>query len=514
MVRTLFILLTVLVPVAIAGNGGKLGADGNASGAGLPSAERMIPGSLTTIFEANGGGAGQMFDITPHVFINEITGLDVNISTVGDLVEIEVYCKEGTCVGYELDETAWTLFATGTGLSMGWDNPTFIDLAGNGRRFEPKQKYGMYVHLKNYPSVDGYLVRTNGGPETYANTEMSLTTHSSNLYPAFTSKFLYRIWNGTIYYDWDSPPPSLYVIPSSISAWDGGQATFTLTGGPEQLGKKYIIFASVSGTSPGFPLPGGLILPLNWDWYSMLILDLVMTGNPLLDGFIGEFTHSVQAEATITLPGGLPITGGFGGYFAWCTYNPFNFVSVPAPLEITGAPEPPSSYGYDDGTAEVGLGWTREGHAVWCHTFDAGIGDMIHTVSTTFGSAYTSQGPPNGDPCWVYVWEDPNDDGHPEDAVLVGEGSGQIANSNTTILNHYTLDSPASVVGRFFAACHCWQGVGVYAAPLDDDGSYDKNTVWFMGGDLFDKNDLSTTQLSTPGQLGEYGVWTLRANSN
>lgn len=507
MVRILFIMLIVSVPVAFAGNGGTLQSDAGAAKAGVPNTETRDSGSLTTIFAANGGGAGQMFDILPHVFINEITGLDVNIGSIGEVVEIHVYYKEETCVNHELDETAWTLLGTGTGLSAGQDNPTFIDLSGNGVHFERLKTYGIYVHQYNYPSITGHLRRTNGGPNTYNSPEMTLTTHCSNLYPAFTSKFLYRIWNGTIYYDWQSPPPSLYVVPSSFNGWEGGEATFMLTAGPDQIGSKYIIMASVSGTSPGITLPGGLIMPLNFDWVTYLMLELVLTGYPLFEDFVGEF-QSTQAKATLTIPEHVLING-MSANWAWCTFSPFDLVSVPEFLQILPAPQPPPSYAYDDGTSELAAGWTGSGEAVWCHTFDSGIGDVINSVSSAFGSPYTPEGPANGDPCWVYVWHDPNGDGDPTDGVLVGEGSGLIANSRTDIINHYLLDTPAAVQGRFFVACHCWQNVGVYAAPLDKGTPYNKNTAWFMGGSIFNKHDLTTTEVSA-----RNGVWLLRANAD
>ncbi len=197
-----FVLVCALMTPAAFGTGsGALPPSSERGAIDLPGGGGRIPGSLTTIFAANGGGAGNMFDIEPDIFLNEITALDVNWSSAGEVIDVQVYYKVGTCVGFELDPTAWTLLGTGTGVAAGYDNPTFVDLAGNGVHFDADTVYGIYVHVENYPDVYGYLARTNGGPETYSNTELSLTTNCSNLWPAFGSAFFYRIWNGTVYYE-------------------------------------------------------------------------------------------------------------------------------------------------------------------------------------------------------------------------------------------------------------------------------------------------------------------------
>lgn len=199
----LLLLCAVIVPVAL-GTGDEPPAPISDSNAlGTPAEGGRTPGSLTTIFDAGGGGAGNMFDIKPneHTIIREITAFDVHWSEEGEVIEVHVYYKVGTCVGYELEPSAWTLLGTGTGVSAGLYNPTHVDLAGNGVRFDPDTVYGIYVHVENYPDLTGVLARTNGGPETYSNEHLSLTTNCSNLWPAFDSAFFYRIWNGTIYYD-------------------------------------------------------------------------------------------------------------------------------------------------------------------------------------------------------------------------------------------------------------------------------------------------------------------------
>jgi hypothetical protein len=500
----------LLVPFAWASNAEKP----SASSLGLASEARLSSsggaGSLTTLFHANSGYAGNMLDIAPLTNIQEISSLDVNVGSLGEKIEVQVYYRKGTCVGFQEDASAWTFLGEGTGISAGLDQPSFIDLAGNGVCFQAGKTYGFYVHLENYPFINDFLRYTNGGPGTYANSDLSVTTYYGKGFPAFGATFPYRVWNGTIYYETGTPDP-LRVEPNEISGWFGGSAEFRLFGGANLAGLKYALFSSISGNAPGTPLPGGLVLPLNWDPFTEFMLMLALSGTPLVTGFIGQLDTCGEAEAMLTLPGNLP--AGFAAHFAWCTYSPFDFVSNPANLTITGMPGPPAEYVYDDGTSNNALGWKAGGEAVWAHYFEAGAGDTITEVSSTFGWSEITNGPPNGTPCWVYVWEDPTDDNNPIDCVLVGTGSGVVANTNTDTFNVYALDTPAAVSGGFFVACHVHQAVDILAAPMDTNTPYN-GRAWFMGGTTFNPSDLSTTSLSEMGSIGFPSHWLLRADND
>lgn len=134
-------------------------------------------------------------------------------------------------------------------------------------------------------------------------------------------------------------------------------------------------------------------------------------------------------------------------------------------------------------------------------------------MATTFGSSLHTHGPANGDPCWIYVWDDPNNDQDPVDAVLLGQGTGVVANTNTNIDNFFMLDTPVEVHGGFFVACHVWQEAGVYAAPMDETTPYG-GQAWFMGGAVFDPADLSTTLRYEMGSILFPANWLLQAFSD
>ena len=169
-----------------------------------PNAQKLFksagPGSLTTTFIGGNGFAGNMFDIVP-TFDMWITAMDINITAVGETAIVDIFWKDGTCVGYETDATAWTYLGTFTGTGAGSGNPTWIDMYGNGKTFMAGQTYGICMHLQNYATITGNVNYTNGAPTVYSNPDLSLTTWCSQHDPVFTGFNPDRMWNGTIYYD-------------------------------------------------------------------------------------------------------------------------------------------------------------------------------------------------------------------------------------------------------------------------------------------------------------------------
>jgi len=171
-----------------------------------------------------------MFDITP-AFDMEFTGMDINVSEVGGTATIEIWWRPGTSVGFENSSAGWTLmgtFSSATGGTAGSDQPTFVDLSGNGVCFQAGQTYGIYVDLTSYVGGIQSLKYTNGGPTTYSNADLSLVTNCGKGVPGFTGSTFYpRQWNGTLYYDdcGGGGGPTL-----SMNGTCPGPVTFTVTG--------------------------------------------------------------------------------------------------------------------------------------------------------------------------------------------------------------------------------------------------------------------------------------------
>jgi hypothetical protein len=128
--------------------------------------------------------------------------------------------------------------------------------------------------------------------------------------------------------------PWLATDYTTISTSTGGIINFYLFGGAPNGGREYILLGSISGTYPGFTLPGGLVLPLNWDAFTDTVIALINTR--IFNRFLNALTWgSSSGWAEFNTQGPLP--PGYVGTkisFAYCLYNPFDFVSNVVEIEI------------------------------------------------------------------------------------------------------------------------------------------------------------------------------------
>jgi len=129
-------------------------------------------------------------------------------------------------------------------------------------------------------------------------------------------------------------PTTLIADKGAVDDNMGGTVHFWLKAGEANAGNPYLLVAGVSGTSPGTPLPGGMVLPLKWDWVS----DLVLPYNNIafFFDFLGTLDSNGEAWARFEWPG-YPNSAGLVFYFACCAQDPvegFNFVSNPLEVEV------------------------------------------------------------------------------------------------------------------------------------------------------------------------------------
>ncbi|MBI4881329.1 MAG: right-handed parallel beta-helix repeat-containing protein [Planctomycetes bacterium] len=116
----------------------------------------------------------------------------------------------------------------------------------------------------------------------------------------------------------------------AVSAVTGGVVHLALHGGTAGAGRDYLVFASLSGTVPGTPLPGGAVLPLNWDSLTSAAVPLANT--PLFAAFLGQLDAAGDAAAQLAVP---PVPGAAGivvhlAYALW----PGDFASNPISVAI------------------------------------------------------------------------------------------------------------------------------------------------------------------------------------
>ncbi len=210
-------------------------------------------GALTTLFAMNNAFAGNTFDILPAHDLS-LTDLDINWTVAGEQVDVDVYYKNGTCVGFENVPTAWTLLASSSGVGAGTDLPTAVDLSGNGILFSAGTTYGIYVDVSNHGSLTGDLGYTNGGPSVYSNAALAITTNTGQSSPAFSGSFFPRQWNGTFYYELVNP-----LVDIKINGSDGPLNVLTTD----------LVSITVSvdpGTQAGVPHDWWLVTRKNSTW--------------------------------------------------------------------------------------------------------------------------------------------------------------------------------------------------------------------------------------------------------
>lgn len=173
-------------------------------------------GQLTTQFNENNNFAGNSFDIEANVDIT-VVGWDINIDTVVPLWTVHVYWREGTANGFEQTAAGWNHLGVDSVAGMGANQATHIDIGG--LEIASGELVGIMITAEEAVSGTGGFFYTNGGPTTYSNADLSLTTYCglSDGFPP-GSVFSYREWNGTVHYD--------YSTAIEHSTWGTIKATF------------------------------------------------------------------------------------------------------------------------------------------------------------------------------------------------------------------------------------------------------------------------------------------------
>ena len=125
----------------------------------------------------------------------------------------------------------------------------------------------------------------------------------------------------------------------------------------------------------------------------------------------------------------------------------------------------------DDGSSEDALGFTAGGEIAWIQRF-GGVGvTQVTNVQVSWGTpAFPGGAPGNGSPVKVLLYDDPNDDGDPTDAVLIQQVNTTVANVDTDILNVIPV-TPVAMNGIFFAGAGEIHSAGQFVAPMDTTSS-------------------------------------------
>jgi hypothetical protein len=129
--------------------------------------------------------------------------------------------------------------------------------------------------------------------------------------------------------------PALWADGYSIPVSTGEVIGYSLDAGAANAGRQYLLLGSLSGYTPGFTLPGGATLPLNWDVLTDVVLLLLNT--QFFQNFMGTLDGAGSTTATLDTNGPLdPALIGETACFAFTLGNPYDFTSNP--IEVTFDP--------------------------------------------------------------------------------------------------------------------------------------------------------------------------------
>lgn len=161
-------------------------------------------------------------------------------------------------------------------------------------------------------------------------------------------------------------------------------------------------------------------------------------------------------------------------------------------IEVDGA-----DWKYDGGVAHGSYGFAPGGATCWFQKFGThGETTVLSTISAVYGqSTIPGLAPPNGTPSIVAVWEDPDDDWNPDDAVLVRTQASAVDNVDTDVFNTTNLVPPVVVHGSFFVGVVVAHGPNQYPIPIDM--SYPATARSWWAGNATADFDLANLQANT-----------------
>lgn len=150
------------------------------------------------------------------------------------------------------------------------------------------------------------------------------------------------------------------------------------------------------------------------------------------------------------------------------------------------------SYQYDDGIGNVRTTTRFAADMLWGNVYQSQPGaDVITQISVGFGRLVT------GTPIRLWVFDDPNDDFDPRDAVLLSESLATSGPAGLGIINQYTIQ-PVRVSGVFFVAVSTLTDGGINAVParVDVDGAAFASRSWIFAADTIDGRNLGGSPYS------------------
>lgn len=169
----------------------------------------------------------------------------------------------------------------------------------------------------------------------------------------------------------------------------------------------------------------------------------------------------------------------------------------------------------DDGSAETALGFSSGGDVIALNEFEAFPvpGLPLTSLSIAWGTPLSPDPSLNGLSYTALVWSDPNGDGNPADAVLVGAAPGVVSQEGTdTFITtaFFNMDPPTQF---FFVGFLIHINAGQFPAAFDETPPSLSNRSFIAGGAHgnvynLNENDFPVAPIENYGSVGN---WLIRA---
>src|SRR5690554_2131722 len=156
---------------------------------------------ISTIYDGgnNGSPGGAVyFDVTVGPEDIELTSFDLNTDLVGTGFSVDVYTIEGTHVGNETNQGAWTMRTSGSGTSAGEGSPSTATL-DDTFVLSANTTYGIALVLDGTHSH--YYTNGDGTNEHFENSDLALDLGAATNTPFSGTVFTPRVFNGGLCYN-------------------------------------------------------------------------------------------------------------------------------------------------------------------------------------------------------------------------------------------------------------------------------------------------------------------------
>ena len=187
-----------------------------------------------------------------------------------------------------------------------------------------------------------------------------------------------------------------------------------------------------------------------------------------------------------------------------------------------GSPDA-NEYQRDDGVAENSIGLTAGGSFLWLTRYTSlAATPLVTNIKVAFGTPLTI----NGLQADAFIWSDPNNDGSPADAVVLGTAAGVISGANPSVpINNptfvnFNIPDTLTIPGQnFFIGVRVQHLAGQFPAAIDQTAPLPgPGITWaaFVASPgTVNPNTLGTGQNLTDFSTlpGLHGDWLIRADA-